>query len=340
VRAYSAAHFEYSESITLPWADATAKLQSEYTGGTDGRAYAVTIHCEIHGVADSLDDAQRRLTPVLGNTLSVVALAANASVADPLVLAVHGLDLTEPQPFLGHQTPQGWDWFPTGRRLINAEATHALIASLILNQDSGLLRQAIESYRQSLAHWTPEQRLLAGEFLSIAAETLSRYLVETRAAARGMSPKNLAKLVKAKDVDSLRWQILVQDIFARDEEAVTAMREASNGFEHGYMAADQVRGLFEPILERSMGHVRRALIQASGVDAEAQRRMLAPEYKEPRGLVPAIWVVTGELSRADTSKPAPAVDTVRIELGWTRPKPIAIKRESGEVDISFPWTVQ
>lgn len=30
-------------------------------------------------------------------------------------------------------------------------------------------------------HWMPEERLLGGEFLFIAAETLSRFLVESRA---------------------------------------------------------------------------------------------------------------------------------------------------------------
>lgn len=47
LRSYAAAHFEWSVVNTITWHFAEAKLQSEYTGGDDGRAYAVTIHGEI-----------------------------------------------------------------------------------------------------------------------------------------------------------------------------------------------------------------------------------------------------------------------------------------------------
>jgi hypothetical protein len=54
---------------------------------------------------------------------------------------------------------------------------------------SELLLRAMESYRRALMYWVPESRLLAGEFLFIAAETLSRFLIESGAAERGISPR-------------------------------------------------------------------------------------------------------------------------------------------------------
>lgn len=340
MRAYSAAQFDYADFVRLAWSDAEALLLSEYTGGPEGHSYGVTIHGAIRGPGDSMDEAQRRMSQALGDTFPSIALSSNGAVATPLMVAAHGLDLTDAQPFIGYRTPEAWDWFPPGKRRIDGEATHALISSLITNQGSQLLRQAIEFYSQALGHWTPEERLLAGEFLSIAAETLSRYLLESRAAARGMTPKNLARLFNSKDVESLRRQFLVDEIFARDLDALTALQEASNGFEHGYMAANQVRGVFEPVLERSMGHVRRALIEASGVDGGIQRRLLADEYTEPRGLVPDIWLISGQLSRRDPSKPAPPIDEVRIELEWTKGKPVATTTDSGDVSIGIPWEVK
>ncbi len=112
MRAHSAAHFEWDDVLTVTWPDAEAKLQSKYTGGGDGRAYPVTIHGEIRGPGESLAEAEPRLAQAIGNTLPLIALASNAAVADPLAVAAHGLDLTEPQPFVGYRTPSASEWFP------------------------------------------------------------------------------------------------------------------------------------------------------------------------------------------------------------------------------------
>jgi hypothetical protein len=46
--------------------------------------------------------------------------------------------------------------------------------------DGAAVTALAESYRRAVGHWVPEERLLAGEFLAIAAETLSRFLIESR----------------------------------------------------------------------------------------------------------------------------------------------------------------
>jgi hypothetical protein len=60
MRAHAAAHFNWGDILTVTWPFAEAKLQSEYTGGEDERAYAVTIHGEIRGPGDSVEDAEPR----------------------------------------------------------------------------------------------------------------------------------------------------------------------------------------------------------------------------------------------------------------------------------------
>ena len=136
------------------------------------------------------------------------------------------------------------------------------------------LGRAVESYQRALGHWVPEERLLAGEFLAIAAEALSRFAIESRAHQLGMTPKNLAQLRHAADERELRRRFLADEVFTGDSDAEVAMREASNGFEHGYMQLGDVQGLLEPVLERSMGHVRRALVEALGLAPVGRRRLL------------------------------------------------------------------
>ncbi len=302
--------------MVIRWVDATAMLQSEYTGGADGRAYAVTIHGEIRGEGSSLDEAQPRLGRAIASTFPLIALAANAAIAPPLPIAAHGLDLASPQRFVGYQTPGPNEWFPPGARKIDVPATTALATKVVNHPESALLQRAIETYRRALSHWVPEEHLLAGEFLFISAETLSRFLIESRAATRGVSPKNLARLEGAQSEKQLRWRFLRDEIFAGDEAALDAMTQASNGFEHGYMAIDEVRGLISSVLEQSFGFVRRALIDASGADAASRNRLLGESYDEPRGLVPVVRSARGHLSRRDDGQPPGEMPGGAIELEW------------------------
>jgi hypothetical protein len=177
----------------------------------------------------------------------------------------------------------------------------------------------------------------AGEFLFIAAETLSRCLIETRSAEKGITPKNLAQLSKEPSPDGLRHRYLREEVFAGDLEALEAVRAASDGFEHGYMATTGVRDLMDKVLERSMTAVRAALVRASGVGDDVQSILLSNEYTEPRGLVPAIHFVTGELAMKDTTKAPP--DLGPLELDYPRPAPVARRTTEGKVEIDLPTTL-
>ncbi len=224
LRAYAAAHFAYEEHLQLAWPDANAVLQSEYTGGPDGRAYAVTLYGEIVGGSDSLGEAQERLGGALGNVLPLIALAANAAIEDPIAIGAFGLNLPEAQDFMWYASPRATDWFSPGARRIQPEATLALLTAIGHHPQTDLLFRAAESYRRALSNWVPERRLMAGEFLYIAAETLSRALIETRSQELGVTPKSLAQRLGAKGPDHVRLRYLRDEIFNGNEEAWYAFR--------------------------------------------------------------------------------------------------------------------
>jgi hypothetical protein len=338
VRAYAAAHFDFDEHLVVRWPDATAFFVSEYTGGEDGRAYPVTIHGEIRGAGESFAEAEQRLGASVRNVFSILAVASNAAMRDPLAVASYGLDLSRPQPFTGYETPRADEWFPPGARRFDVEATLALMTAVGHHPQTDLLHRAIESYRRAVGHWVPEEHLLAGEFLFIAAETLSRFLIESRAHAAGITPKNLARS-QGLDPERLRARYLLDDVFGRDQAALDAMRSASDGFEHGYMSVEDVRGLVEPALEHSMSLVRRALIVASGVDAEMSERLLASEYDDPRGLVPVVQFMQGKIRASDPGD-APALEMAAVDLDWTGSRPVASTNDEGGVDVTFSTNVR
>jgi hypothetical protein len=199
------------------------------------------------------------------------------------------------------------------------------------------LQRAIESYRRALSNWVPERLLMAGEFLFIAAETLSRCLIETRSAEKGITPKNLAQLSKEPSPDGLRHRYLREEVFAGDLEALEAVRAASDGFEHGYMATTGVRDL----MDKGSGALDDRGPSGTGPRLRRwRRRPVDPpsnEYTEPRGLVPAIHFVTGELAMKDRTKAPP--DLGPLELDYPRPAPVARRTTEGKVEIDLPTTL-
>lgn len=339
MRAYAAAHFELDQHIEITWPDATAYLQSEYTGGATGRAYPVTLHAQIFGEATSLKAAQLHLSASIGNALPVVAVAANAAIDSPLPVAIFGLELTQPQELIWYSAPNASEFFPPGLGKIHPSATLALMTAIGTHPQTDLLQRVAECYRNALSNWFPERLLMAGEFLYIAAETLSRFLIESRAAEKGITPTNLARLEQAASKDALRARYLRDEVFADDTAALEAIEAASNGFEYGYMAVQDARGLMEPVLERSMNLIRRALIEAAGAGADAKEILLADDYAEPRALVPPIRVVTGQLARKDPTKPTPP-DLPRLELDFAHPQMIVKELASGRVDYEFKSDVK
>lgn len=231
-------------------------------------------------------------------------------------------------------------WFPPGKRRFASEGTHALLSGIGKHPVGGLLYRAVEAYRRALGHWIPEEKLLAGEFLYISAEALSRFLVQSRSEQQGTSRKNLARLEGADDPESLRKKLLGEEVFAGDTEASQNLAEASNGFEHGYLALNEVRGLLDSVLQRSMSHVRRALIDAVDVPSDARAALLAQSFEEPRALSRAVQVVWGKLSLKDSEKGAPEMEGASVELDIP---PTRVTREhraaSGDIYFQVPTEV-
>jgi hypothetical protein len=104
------------------------------------------------------------------------------------------------------------------------------------------------------------------------------------------------------------------------------------------MAVHEVLGLTDQVLERSMSSVRRALILAAGVASEIERVLLSDDYAEPRGLVPALHVVTGQLILKDPTQPPPP-NLASVEFDYPRPAPKATETPEGQVNIDFPATL-
>jgi hypothetical protein len=161
----------------------------------------------------------------------------------------------------------------------------------------------------------------------MSAEALSRGIVEAEAAMSNMTPRNLAKQRKVASARVLYKLAREEAIFASDPHALSALENASDGFEHGYMPLPEVRSLAEPVLERAARHVRRALISVLQIVEDVASQLLKPELDEPRGLTPPMKILRGELQINDPMSVFSKVDDA-VEMDWETPRERQIERNA------------
>jgi hypothetical protein len=92
----------------------------------------------------------------------------------------------------------------------------------------------------------------------------------------------------------------------------------------------------EGVLAYSMSLVRRRLVLAVGADSTAETVLLGDDYEEPRGLVPALFVLQGELALKDPTKPPPPDLGASFEVVFPVSAPSAIEVSAAEsLEIKF-----
>jgi hypothetical protein len=231
---------------------------------------------------------------------------------------------------------------PPGYRVVEPELVQELLTAhdryLAKSAEAAdLLDRAVANYYDALRHWMEEQVLLTGEYLWMAAETLSRAHVEMEAAAAdGITPKNLCRMYGKQDVKQL-YELARQDVFAGHLDTLKKLNDVSDAFEHGYMNRGNLRAEVAPLLVDSARCIRHGLVKELDLAAAIEAAVLDPARDEPKGLVPEVHVLHGRIEIADASV-APERLADAIEPSWTFDAPTAdpaggpMRRE---VDISF-----
>jgi hypothetical protein len=210
---------------------------------------------------------------------------------------------------------------------VPADRVGTLLEAADRYPSAGYHARAIGLYREALKYWTPESTLLAGEYLWMATEALSRGIVEADAAGQNITPSNLAKLRRVASPSILYRQAREQIIFDEDQEALDALSKASEGFEHGYMPIPDVRALAGPILERAVRNVRHALISVLDMPEADTTALLSPDFDEPCGLTPPMKVLRGELQVTDPSLAPSEIETA-VDMDWESQGERQIERDA------------
>lgn len=105
------------------------------------------------------------------------------------------------------------------------------------------------------------------------------------------------------------------------------------------MTIKDVRGLIDSVLERSMRHVRRALVKTVSPDSETTTQLLSDDFDEPRGLVPVLQIIYGHLRCTDLRLPLPEMGSPAVELEWPPGAMEAVRTPTGDLEMKLPANI-
>jgi hypothetical protein len=288
---------------------------------------------EIRGKGSNLEES---LVPYANAGLAllpVLALSANAAIGEPEVEI--GFDSTpnvsERDYFQNYVLPEsGVVHFV---RHINVKATVALLDAINRHPEAERLRRAANQYRLSLDSWKLGRETLSLAHLWMALEALTKAKIRSECANRALgSERELANSlgVKLNQLDSTIRRDLILN---RDEECYEKSKQASNGFEHGFLGYDKIRELSKDTRHRMVKYIRNAILELSGLETEPLRVLTADPFDKPMGYWPLVKYVRGRL--LGESSELAAREKAYPFLRW---KPLINKcevSEDGKINIQF-----
>jgi hypothetical protein len=247
--------------------------------------------------------------PVLANTgligLSAVAVACNAAIHDPEIeLAYESTPGAKERAFFqAYVRPEMNE--VSSARIANNDGIARVFEGLNGSSDRDRLLRASNHYRLALDTWRAGRESLTLAHLWMATEALTE--VECRRLLSENSFATKAQLAEKLGVaeKGLGPVIRRDHILRGDAECYSRAREASDGFEHGYLGFDVIHAHAVEVRERLARYVRTAILRLGGVPEETVSSLIGPPYDSPLGIWPLVKFIRGTLKSESDDLAAP-----------------------------------
>jgi len=259
--------------------------------GQPARPAYTTIADSIIGGERNIESFGKFALNTMAGYVHAIALATNAASED-----------VRPR-FFGDVTPERRDRcflqfasqfnhiaVPTETRLIDPTAALSLHEALHSQEESkrDRLVRALQQYVFALRYWTPTTKAMAVVHAFMGAEAL----VDVAKRSTGLDDNALAEKHKKEcgskaspgtnDVRNGAGAFARRHvIFHGDIVAHNAAKRISDGFEHGFGEYDELRTLAEEHAAAIVGHVRKAIIELSGVNGPDGATLLEERFITP-----------------------------------------------------------
>jgi hypothetical protein len=260
---------------------------------------------EVRGTANDLDEALEPFANAALTLLPLFTLSANAATDEAEI--EYGFDhtpgLTQRDYFQTYIPPEP-EVVHVGRNM-NLQATVALMSAIDKHPDSERLARGANQYREALLSWRLGRESLCLAHLWMAVEAITKVRLRAECIKQGLSDE--ADLAKKLGVDKKQLDgIIRKDLILRgDKDCYDKARQASDGFEHGFLEYGKIRELSTDVRHRMAAYVRAAILELCGLDAEVLKTLTTDPYDKPLGYWPLAKYLRGTLIGATDSFPAP-----------------------------------
>lgn len=260
----------------------------------------------------SLDEAATEALGHASGLTTIMAFVGNCHVDSPELHVAY--DVTDDdadhefmQAYLPDPSP-----LPQPAALLDLEAFNAVHDRVADGGYNSKLGLALAQYNEALRSLRPVGGVLAAEHLFMAAEALVELVKKQKMRAGGHTDET--DLAKSLSLDTTKpWKVhnilcshlRQQVIFAGDEEVHRALKKASDGFEHGFMATTAIRAHVDAdgVLVAAFRYVRNAILDLLDLPTEVREHLAAtpPTYNDRYHAV-VRGLIDGEVGKVEDPK--------------------------------------
>jgi hypothetical protein len=261
------------------------------------RLVVVGLIAEARGDAATADASLAVLAPAAAPFFQVLATAANAAVDEPGEFVAYAPPTRRREGEFIQQRQYVSPLAASTVRSIGGVDFNEVVAALHEHPDHERLQRAMAHYRSALSARVPFNRLMSAEHLYIAAENLSQVVFRRKCREAGLSVsddrrqmgENKHSLAEAagfkprsggnQHLNGYDSHLRRTEIFDGDGDVYKGLRDASDGFEHGYASFGTIQASADSLSDKAFRCIRRAILRELGLSDGAG--VLAPKFDHP-----------------------------------------------------------
>lgn len=292
------------ENITTSLGTVRIDFRTRWLQRNESVTVPGNLWIEICGFAPDLKSAINTFTNGLFG-INIIAISSNAAIGNPEVeVAFESTPgAKEREYFQSYISPENNELHRS--RVVDLNCTLAILNALVNHQDGERLMRAANQYNLALQNWKHGLATMTIVHLWVALETLTKPKIRAECLARGLSNANELAAALAIDIKQLDSTIRRDFLLHGDEECYKQAKEASDGFEHGYLKFDNIRDISQNVRHRTAGYIRRSFFELVGVNEDTKAELLSDKFSEPLGYWPFAKYLWGMLRTEHDTLAAP-----------------------------------
>ncbi|MGH8727552.1 MAG: hypothetical protein ACREV9_05235 [Burkholderiales bacterium] len=214
---------------------------------------------EIRGTAPDLERAIGPFANAGLAGISIIATTVNAAIGEPEVeVAFESTKGAKQREYFQSYVPPETAVLYTGR-VIDLSLTSAFLDALKGNKEAERLLRAMNQYNLALVSWKFGHATISLAHLWMAVEALTKVKLRAECRERCLTEPTALASSLGVDLRKLDATIRREFILQGDIECYKQAKEASDGFEHGFLGFDHILEISQQVRSRMATYVRAAI---------------------------------------------------------------------------------